>query len=39
MAEVEEDKGLHPVEEEDVDPHLMEEEEEEEDPWLSHVKY
>jgi hypothetical protein len=33
--EVEEDKGLHPVEEEDVDPHLVEEEEEDKDSCLS----
>ncbi len=36
MEEVEEDKGLHPVEEVDVDSHLVEEEEENKDPWLSH---
>ncbi len=31
--EVEEDKGLYLVEEEDVDPHLVEEEEEDKDSW------
>ncbi len=31
MKEAEEDKSLHPVEEEEVDPHLVEEEEEDKD--------
>jgi hypothetical protein len=34
--EVEEDKGLHQVEEENMDPHLVEEEEEDKDLCLSH---